>query len=210
LVSVEQCRFIVCVRPRWKVSQDINGKMATSRVQEVCIKRCDYSICIILIIVAGCGLEPFIPPDQDQFEDLETLKNSGQAVARLYGSNAPFIYTFHGWFVVKPADSTTFVRWEGWPEWAEPYGHVRVDLFPLEEYLPLFTTYVLDQYIGPEAEPFVEFIQQQSPFYPARDCFNLVAGPNSNTYIQWVIDNSGWDAALPPLSTGADVQPECP
>ena len=68
---------------------------------------------------------------------------------------------------------------------------------------PVFNTQFLNM-------PFIEFIQQQSPLYPARDCFSLIAGPNSNTYVQWVIDNSGWDVVLPPLATSADVPPVCP
>lgn len=161
-------------------------------------------------ILACLGAPP--PPDQTPYAALDSLRHSGQALVRLYAAPLPGIESIaiHAWFVVKPADSTEFHRWEVWVSAAAPYGYVRKDLFPPEGDLGAGKAYVLAELTGPESEPVLTFIETRSPAYPCRSHFDLVWGPNSSSYIQWVLDGAGWGVVLPPSAIGKDVPPSCP
>jgi hypothetical protein len=160
--------------------------------------------------VVGCLGVP--PPDQRAFAPLDSARDSGETVVRLYAARLPGIYAIaiHAWFVVKRADSEEFHRWEVWVDALDPYGYVRVDTFPPEADFGAGSAYVLGELGGTEAEPVAEFIETQSPLYSCRDTFDLIRGPNSSTYIQWVLDNAGWDVTLPPNAFGKDVPVNCP
>ncbi len=66
-------------------------------------------------IVTGCSILS-APPDQRQFAPLESLRNNGSAVARIYNAPIPDIgaVASHTWLVVKEADATSFDWWEVW------------------------------------------------------------------------------------------------
>jgi hypothetical protein len=164
-----------------------------------------------MMALVGCLSAP-PPPDQTQYAPLDTLRDNGQAVVRLYAAPLPIVEAFaiHAWFVVKNRASAEFHRWEEWVEAAGPYGYVREDLFPPEGDYGVGSAYVLAELIGAEAEPVAAFIETQSPGYPCRNQFDLFRGPNSSTFVQWVLDGAGWDVALPPSAIGKDVAADCP
>lgn len=150
-------------------------------------------------------------PDQSRFAPLESLRDCGEAVVRLYATPLPGIenLAIHPWFVVKRADATVFQRWEVLPTAAGPYGHVRRDAqLPTADF-SAGGTHVLAELIGPEADPVIEFIEERSPTYPCRGCYLYVPGPNSNTYAQWVLSHTGWNVTLPTTAIGKDVAPLC-
>jgi hypothetical protein len=152
--------------------------------------------------------------DQSRFAPLDHLRTSGQAVVRLYAAPIPSIgwLAVHTWFVVKPARSDTFERWELWqtgglrPGLSEGacYGHVYRNLLQLESNCGAGKSYLLAELVGPSAEPVVEFIRGQSPGYPRRLRYAYYPGPNSNTYVQWVLDHTAWRVPLPPAAIGKD------
>jgi hypothetical protein len=162
---------------------------------------------LFVALMAGCGAFVTVP-DQTVFPSLETLAASGQAVVRLYGRPIAGIeqLAIHSWFLVKRADSTSFDRWELHIAPREPYGHVWKNVIPPDEFGP--GTFVIADRIGDDALPVIDFIETASPAY---DCMNVYAvfGPNSNTYIQWVLTSTGWNVALPPASIGKDTAPVC-
>lgn len=162
-------------------------------------------------LIAGCGgLFPY--PDQSAFAPLETLADGGLAVARIYSASLPLTegIATHLWFVVKPADSNRFERWEVWFEAAEPHGFVRKDLFAPAQDIGAASPLVLAELLGPEAEPVVTFIRSQSPNYPCKNVYVVLPGPNSSTYLQWVLDSTGWQVDLPPTVVGANASLNCP
>jgi hypothetical protein len=166
---------------------------------------------VVLSLIAGC--RDFFPyPDQSAFAPLETLADDGLAVARVYAASFPFTegIATHPWFVVKPADSSRFERWEVGFWTGEPYGFVHKDLFPPEHDVGIAGSRILAELLGTEAESVVDFIRQESPHYPCKDFYVLLPGPNSNTYLQWVLDNTSWQVDLPPTAVGANVAVNCP
>jgi len=170
----------------------------------------------VTVVSGGCYF-PFLFPDQEPYEDLSTLAKSEDAAVRIYGGTFPLteLIAWHFWFVTKPADSHTFNRWEAWSEPGEPYGHLRLNLLGPTQWARLSSVslpvFVFAELTGPQAEPVVDFIESQSPLYPCADQFELLPGPNSATYIKWVLQNTGWDVELPHTAIGLEVQElECP
>ncbi len=162
------------------------------------------------LLLAGCYGDVFVP-DQSVFVPLESLRASGQAVVRVYGRPIAGLEAIavHPYFVIKTAEATEFDRWEVQAWLGGPYGHVKHNLRDAdEEGKP--GVHVIAELIGPEAEAVSAFIETQSPVYPCRDVYVLWPGPNSSSYAQWVLDNTGWDVVLPPTTIGKDVPAVCP
>lgn len=158
-----------------------------------------------LLLLSGCDPDTFVGG-----ASLDSLANSGQAVVRIYAAPIPNIelIAIHPWFVVKPANSTTFHRWEVWQSAGGPYDHVRLDLHSLTADVGGGDAFIIGELIGFDAEAVVSFIEQQSPVYPCRESYFFL-GPNSNTYPQWVLDNTGWNISLPARAIGKDWRGDC-
>ena len=176
-----------------------------------------YAVCIAALLTAtgGCVWPfPWMPAgdDSSEFVPLSALENNGEAVVRLYGT--PILnmerLAIHAWFVVKSAEEVSFDRWEVWATASGPYGYVRLNLRSPASVPLAGRVFVIAELIGPEAEPVIEFIETQSPNYPCRDCYLFYPGPNCNTYVQWVLDSTGWAVTLPPTAIGQAVPPDCP
>lgn len=162
----------------------------------------------------------FLPPlscawspetDQSQFAPLSELARSRQAVVRLYSAPIPGLEAIatHPWFVVKAAGATRFDRWELLSDAGGPYGHVRKNRMAPESGVGAGGVFIVGELIGAEAEPVVEFIEAQSPTYTCRDTYFFL-GPNSNTYAQWILDQTGWRLTMPASAIGAGASPDCP
>ena len=104
---------------------------------------------------------------------------------------------------MKSAEATSFDRWELWQTAGGPYGHLRRNLQAPESDVGADGVFVVAELVGPAAEPVVDFITDRSPTYPCRNTYFFL-GPNSNTYPQWVLDNTGWNAELPATAIGKD------
>jgi hypothetical protein len=150
-------------------------------------------------------------PDQSQFAPLEEMAELDEAVARVYVAPVHYLGNFatHTWFVVKEAGSHDFDRWEVSLHHGEPYGYIYKNLREPEQHIGSYGVFVQAELIGEEAEPVVEFVENESPNYPCRDFYFFLPGPNCNTYGQWVLDNTGWDVDLPFTSLGKDAPVNC-
>lgn len=180
----------------------------------IAIYRTTFAAVFLCALVSGC---PIPIPDQSGYADLDSLAVPGIAVVRLY--SAPILglesVATHPWFVVKCADASAFDRWEVWPHddmeacADERHGHVYRNLNTLEGEAGGGVAFVVAEEIGARAEAIVEFIQSQSASYPGQLCYAYIPGPNSNTYAQWVIDETHWDVALPEQAIGRDAPQSC-
>jgi len=170
-----------------------------------------YLLVPLSVLFAGCYGDPPMP-DQSQFKPLAELKHNGEAIVRLYGCPLPLAGDMgvHTWLVVKRADSARFDRWEGWVTAKPPLGYIWKNRVGLTDDLGAGGTYVIAELIGPEAELIIDFIENETMNYPCKDFYRFIPGPNSNTYIQWIVEKTGWDAELPLAAIGRDVPPVCP
>lgn len=133
-------------------------------------------------------------------EDYSKLIDKSKYQVFLFNSRAnfPFIFAIHPWFVLNKQGEIS--RWEvamsdSYPQ-AQNWGHIYKNLYPFfqgSETFPfvdkLFNeSRLLGMVEGENAHKMIDFIQNSSSIYTHRDIYNLL-GPNSNTYVQWVIDN---------------------
>ncbi len=149
-------------------------------------------------------------PDQNLFLPLDTVLSNSQALVRLYSAPIPELegIATHPWFIVKRKNANTYSRWEVWQDAGGLYGHVRQNFLTAESGVGAGGTYVIAELQGPVAESVVEFIYTESPTYPCKDNYVLFPGPNSNSYAQWVLTETGWNVTLPDSAIGKDVP--CP
>lgn len=170
-----------------------------------------FRIALLPWCVAGCGITlGTMFPDQSLFAPLSDLAASGQAVVRLYGRPIRGIelIAIHPTFVVKRADATQIEIWEVQPFVDDDGDHVIHVTDPDEIAGRLSGAQVIAELTGAMAEPVIDFIETESPRYSCHETYFLL-GPNSNTYAQWVLDQTGWEVTLPPTSIGKDASPVC-
>jgi len=166
----------------------------------------------ICLMAAACDTAPFAPP-QPQFAPLDTLLDDPkESVVRLYltPTGGFELIAVHPWFVVRRAGEPSPSRWEVWPYAEAPYGHVRVNLkAPEQGNHGAGNVHIWAELTGDAAEAVGAFIENESPNYECRDSYAYFPGPNSNTYAQWVLDQTGWEVVLPPTAIGKDDVTVC-
>jgi hypothetical protein len=111
----------------------------------------------------------------------------------------PFgIFARHPWFVVsrKGTISRWEIFWRPEYEWKSRWGHLHKDFYAPTEGIaryffskkyPWKNSKILGSVEGELAERVADFIEASPESYPYCDTYSL-KGPNSNTYVQWVIN----------------------
>jgi hypothetical protein len=134
---------------------------------------------------------------------IDDLRLLDEPVVRLYAAPVSPVtdYAVHPWFIVKKAGSRVIDRWEVWQLGDAPYGYVRKNLLRPEDDVGAGRVFVVAELRGPRAEQVAAFIESNSPRYPCRDSYSFL-GPNSNTYAQWVINETGWRVTMPQGAVG--------
>jgi len=160
---------------------------------------------LLLLVPACCQF--YDVPDQTHYTPLDVLAGRPEAVVRTYA--APIIglgpFAVHTWLVTKRKNSSIFHRWEIWLCPGGDYGYVCVDYNALPT--PGGSSYVVGELIGPDAEPVVDFIERAAPVYPYENKYIALPGPNSNTFTQWMLNESGWGLQLGTCAVGAQWTP---
>jgi len=159
---------------------------------------------VTVIALATCNCVAHSTPDQARFISIDALRTEEQPVVRLYAAPIPHLehIAVHAWFVIKQAEGDVD-RWELWQTAGGPYGHVRLNLLSPEAGVGVGGTFVLHEWRGPTAATLIEIIVNESPRYPCRGDYRAYPGPNSNTYVQWMLDRAGVDYQLPCAAVGA-------
>lgn len=139
--------------------------------------------------------------NRNRFEDL-IKKDKYQVFLFICPPRVPLQFATHPWFVVNRKGAVK--RWEVGRDLKDDpsyFGYVRSDGMPLFAGLPVIS-YSLPWSWGPRhikllgsvegdeeslARKLADFIEAAALEYPYRDTYRLI-GPNSNTYIQWILD----------------------
>jgi hypothetical protein len=113
-------------------------------------------------------------------------------------ANLPFVFALHPWFVCNEKGKLS--RWEisYLANKDSSFGHLHKNSYPLFSGIDIFpftfnsklkwNSKLLCQYEGDLAKKIINFIKKSKSNYPALKDYSLV-GPNSNTYVQWVLKN---------------------
>lgn len=116
----------------------------------------------------------------------------------------------HHWFNAFDPSIGRWSRWEVWQDadrrvlpGGASWGHVHKDLLSLEAGVGGAAPWVEQEWRGEPARQLLAALNRSSE-YPERGRYFAMPGPNSSTYISWVLKTSGvpWD--LHPLALGRD------
>jgi hypothetical protein len=143
-------------------------------------------------------------PDQARFAPLYRALFSAPAVVRVYAAPIPGLrrIAVHTWFVTKATGDPHLHRWELVETPGGPFGHVRRDLvLPLRD-LGAGRSFVLAELVGGPATAVIDVIERNAPSYPCRSFYEIL-GPNSNSFVKWVLKQSGWRVDLSRAAIGS-------
>jgi len=166
------------------------------------VRRLTLLLAMLAGSLTGCGV---FPPDQSQFDDLQTAADADHAIVRVCSEQVTGIpLCFHSWLLTKPADAHEFDRWEVAGAYWGDHGHVAKNIAPsMHLNGEFYVANVRAELTGPPAQKVIAFLETHATAYPSRNYFILVAGPNCNTFVQWVCDHSGWGWQMPIGAFGA-------
>ena len=149
--------------------------------------------------VFGAGCRQM--PDQSPF--LTMGDRSGEVVVQLRCAKVPQApgIADHCWFVVFDPAGRRWHRWEVMRYSAGPWGHVQRDVMPADAGVGAGPSWVLREFRGPSAGRLRDVLHEPKR-YPFRDRYRYWPGPNSNTYVAWVLREADVDASLPGTAYG--------
>ncbi len=102
----------------------------------------------------------------------------------------------HHWFVVRRPGIED--RWEVWQTpnaGGDSWGHLHRNLLRPSSGVGNGAGRLLRRWLGDDAVPFVERIESSPTKYPWLSRYRAFPGPNSNTFVQWVLESAytiGW------------------
>jgi hypothetical protein len=97
----------------------------------------------------------------------------------------------HYWFVIHEQNYSE--RWEIWQSKhlvTTSWGHLHQNLLSVSQGVGNGDSWLETQWQGKEAEILTEIIRKSPSKYPYNDLYSYYPGPNSNTYAQWILDQS--------------------
>jgi hypothetical protein len=113
------------------------------------------------------------------------------------------IFAEHMSIILKEAGASAWMRYDV-VGWGNP---VRRDAFAADAFWYGNRPYIVQSVSGPEAETLIPLIEQSIARYPysAAGSYAVWPGPNSNSFVAWVVRNTrGFTAELPPVAIGKD------
>lgn len=153
----------------------------------------------------------------EQFQKLLKPDNL-QVFLMICPGNIPFNFARHPFFVVNKRGVLS--RWEllfRWDKQEPDWGHIHLNFLPPFQGIGVFPFqkkfYWKADSIGSvegeedsTAKQIIDFLEKSPYTYPFRNHFFLT-GPNSNTYVQWVLDHfPEFNVKLPWNSFGKDYK----
>lgn len=108
-------------------------------------------------------------------------------------------FAWHHWFVVRDGDAAD--RWEVWQTknaGGESRGHVVKNLMAPQRGVGGGDAVCLFTWRGSDAEGLVRALRRAWVSYPFQNVYRAFPGPNSNTFVAWILRRAGLgrDAAL--------------
>lgn len=111
----------------------------------------------------------------------------------------------HYWFVViRGSDMQRWEVWQNADAGGESWGHLHKNLKPFDEGVGHGPSWVEQQWNGLPAELIASVIESSPYNYENKRYYRYWPGPNSNTFVQWVLDEAKSDYSVGPLAIGKD------
>jgi hypothetical protein len=113
-------------------------------------------------------------------------------IVELRAARIPFIgaIAHHHWLVVQRGDRRD--RWEVWqyPDYGgeRSAGHLHKNLLPPDVGVGSGPSWMIERWSGAAADRLAERIEASPETYPWCFKYHYWPGPNSNTYVQWILE----------------------
>lgn len=139
----------------------------------------------------------------------DVTRAPSEAVVQLRCATLPGmlrLVSVHYWFVAFDPGPRRWQRWEVWQEadcGGTSWGHVHRDLWDADHGVGGGPYRIRAEWRGAPARDLLGVLQR-SGAYPERDRYHAWPGPNSNTYVAWVLREARVGADLDPLAVGKD------
>jgi hypothetical protein len=129
-------------------------------------------------------------------------------VVELRRAGIPFLgwVAAHYWFVLR--DGERCERWEVWQSkdaGGRSIGHLHCNLKAPEAHVGGGPTQLIAAWRGDEARA-LQRVLSEAERYPHRDLYRYWPGPNSNTYVAWVLREAGVTHPLGRLAVGKNFR----
>jgi len=120
-------------------------------------------------------------------------------VVELRAAKIPVIgwLAVHYWYVTYTRE--TAHRWEVWQRRdlkPDSWGHLHKNLMAPQAGVGNGSSWLERQWNGAEALALTQIIEASPDLYPHTHCYRYWPGPNSNTYVQWVLRQAQVDHVL--------------
>lgn len=127
----------------------------------------------------------------------------------LRGARIPIVGNFaaHYWLVIHTLENID--RWEVWQfrhccQWS--WGHLHRNLMPHDQGVGNGPSWIEYTWSGKEADLLLNTILSTPESYPYKYQYLYWPGPNSNTYVQWVLNQAGTNYFLGGLALGKNYR----
>ena len=115
--------------------------------------------------------------------------NVSQSV-ELWSGHIPLIgwYAHHHWLVTVQGGKRD--RWEVWQSrgmCSESWGYLHKNLMAPEEWIGRHAPHLVAEWTRDKARELIEKIESSPETYPWIERYRYWPGPNSNTYVQWIL-----------------------
>ena len=160
-----------------------------------------------LCCLAGCHLHP----DQSRFTSIASQGPEGPLV-QLRCAKIPHVKDIaaHCWFVVWDERQRQWTRWEVWQkaDMGAGLGHIWMRKGPgaATGGVGAGPSWALAEWSGDQAVR-LRSVCRQPDASPWTETYAYWPGPNSNTYVAWVLLQADVKASLPPAAIGARYRP---
>lgn len=116
--------------------------------------------------------------------------DAGGVQVELRAARLPYVgrIAWHHWFVVRRPGAED--RWEVWQRadaGGQSWGHLHRNLLPPLQGVGNGESWPLRQWSGEPAERLAQRIEASPQTYPHRSRYAFWPGPNSNSYVQWIL-----------------------
>lgn len=116
-----------------------------------------------------------------------------ETIVQLRAAKIPIIgsIAFHYWYVVIRGNQQD--RWEIWQKPSlsrESWGHLHQNLMPPDSGVGNGSSWLETSWTGELGNELARTIEESPIIYPYNHCYRYFPGPNSNTYIQWILNQT--------------------
>jgi hypothetical protein len=145
-------------------------------------------------------------PSQVTFANVNRPPDTKERIVQLRCAKIPWISAVHCWFAEFNIEDNTWHRWEVWQTVGSgrtDWGHVRKDLMSPDNDVGDDPSWALAEWRGPEADRLSKVLNSPGT-YPYPETYRYWPGPNSNTYVAWILKEAEVKYDLPAGAIGKD------